>query len=1655
MEASLNGLAGTVKHTASKESINVAKETLKRFNDKKDVPIVHLREKCLAAFELAFDHGNEKHFHYAVDGVQVLLRDQTYHDTITEETQNSLPSQVLHSMTGIDEWKSQLQCKCITLLVEMVCSNELKVSMSDVEQCIQIYKRLYGKSEEERVQVACRAATTQSLSAYFSNRYAACEAQQEAIAVYMDVGKLLEELCAEVEQMSSAHEQCLISLDAICALLTTSNLRILNHQPFVNLLWEKLCPLIILLLGIPDKGISSTKISDSGGNEDPVGEGQIDFALAPSVVTNPHTWRALYQIVDQLIRLMIYDPSLASSLEALFHKAFLFPRLDQRSEALKLIKKILGDGSKMSKIAKSCVATKSLSIWRMLMTCIVECTNPQLELSIDSVKTVVSMLDGMKQLSTHRFFTDGERKLIGDTFSCTEDTIVNSFSLKCSERHCDISTVEEDTENVFEQTGNLVEDPMSAKLRKLEQKFRCAPLSTRRSSELDESSERNTAKRFVQAFSENLDIIAAPKNTLSIDEAILQFASDFYENFCSVHADAYKSRSKIQQEFLNTDAIYLTTYAALCYISRPETYTLEDLKKTVLNSGSVVHVANGWLEKVYDSLKLADAHASQITPILKNVINDFDGQTKGLLSDVEKLKRIKNRQEEVDCTEERNVARWMISSAWHMIIDVLSTFLAVKEKRKTREKIREAISVSICGMRNLCAVAQVLGLESRCGWIFEQLVETSCCLEDLRDDAIAADNEKKSTCTSREHLLAMQLVLDEARIAIHASACWKHIIRCSEYVWELEKYIYGALCYEKPSRLKFLRRKTEEKEDDKEEKTSAADSSIENALGDEPNLSVHSLNRAICVLIAKVDRFYSQVCRELCLPALHDLCVAIVSSSENRVFYSAQKHIHLTAPVSLLSRISDIISTLSHRPLIHQMFIYPLVSAHFVKVCQCDQESRIAASALAEVVTRLLLAESPGMSFNQTLIVPFQTASCSENCSEETKEQLLSSLSQLVLSQADKIGSGWKPLFGSLKAVGAARDEKVHWCAIDVISSYLRIDSPPILSSSILECVPCVVNLLQNSEDSSEISSAALRLLPNIYSLILYLYSTPHIPNYHLLHRSDLRSKCLDTVEMEQDPLSIPHGPLPWDDKQTYEIAAVELFLTFMDQICGTLLTSSTTTQKNLLDMIGRLLVDISSKPLGGDSGGVCMSAVILPYVQKWIRRPDVEEVKILKQVIGACTQTVIDMLELEKMNLWKDRLLRDICALIVECVLFDKTCAVAPAYFTLIATNSFTFSTQQWNIFSHFLATASSQSLRHIRLLNSFFVRSSTDENGDIGDVTSFNPEKLTFRQMIAAIQVFSSKKGRSVKQDEEEDLSSGVALIMLSHGADTHRLEIHSIVSALFTHCLLLQLIASILLSEDSNPKLKASLIGTTTPIDPKLDDSIYPVLYSILNESSETSIDFDTRPAVGSLLSRMLGIDHANLLKIYVSSNLIKTMSLLRRFEKTKNQDLLIETAQSVKARGVELKNVEFEVSTRRSALVTREHAITQYHLVPVENSEENAYKLVSQEFVDDALSEYDKHRERLKPFIPDRRNPFQHALDDVDPTSISNKDQKKEDYDEVRLAAHRDICLVPLRYVADNLLREHLPDFLPAITKIVLSSPDLAIRQLTVDFMSRLA
>ncbi|KIH43098.1 hypothetical protein ANCDUO_26904, partial [Ancylostoma duodenale] len=82
--------------------------------------------------------------------------------------------------------------------------------------------------------------------------------------------------------------------------------------------------------------------------------------------------------------------------------------------------------------------------------------------------------------------------------------------------------------------------------------------------------EKITAQKFVDSLVDHIAVWSTFKSTLELDEAILEFSSTFYNDFSAVHNEAFKSRSKIQQEFLNTDAIYITAYSSLCLAYRGE-----------------------------------------------------------------------------------------------------------------------------------------------------------------------------------------------------------------------------------------------------------------------------------------------------------------------------------------------------------------------------------------------------------------------------------------------------------------------------------------------------------------------------------------------------------------------------------------------------------------------------------------------------------------------------------------------------------------------------------------------------------------------------------------------------------------------------------------------------------------------------------------------------------------------------------------------------------------------------------------------------------------------------------------------------------------------------------------------------------------------------
>ncbi|VDM75696.1 unnamed protein product [Strongylus vulgaris] len=238
------------------------------------------------------------------------------------------------------------------------------------------------------------------------------------------------------------------------ALLTSQPLSVQSHTPLVNLLWEKLCPLMIRLLGVPDKNVANTPAITT---EEPLGQGQMaKFTLSPAVVANPEATRVLYQILEQLTRIMAGIPSVNSVLEALFHKAFLFPKVEQRAEAIRIIKKdlyillaavstrnsifcfmtdnkefvtkILSDRLRLNDIVCSCVRSRSLSLWRMMVVCMAECAQPQYEIAIEATRACGAMVSPHMLIEQPHF----SYALVSSTTNyCAKRTVSDAIAFKC------------------------------------------------------------------------------------------------------------------------------------------------------------------------------------------------------------------------------------------------------------------------------------------------------------------------------------------------------------------------------------------------------------------------------------------------------------------------------------------------------------------------------------------------------------------------------------------------------------------------------------------------------------------------------------------------------------------------------------------------------------------------------------------------------------------------------------------------------------------------------------------------------------------------------------------------------------------------------------------------------------------------------------------------------------------------------------------------------------------------------------------------------------------------------------------------------------------------------------------------------------------------
>lgn len=493
------------------------------------------------------------------------------------------------------------------------------------------------------------------------------------------------------------------------------------------------------------------------------------------------------------------------------------------------------------------------------------------------------------------------------------------------------------------------------------------------------------------------------EDPLKLDSEIQKFALDFVK-------DEY------HQQLLNPDAAYMCTYAVLSYsISKLNGIHVSksEFLKMVQCEGCVVYINDSFTVSLYRRIQISFIFSERNLngqSVLEGIVQDFDGSKDKLLI----YQSVKNVNEEEDAPpivlEEREFKSdemkeldfWMnriLSNCWGTIQTVLSRF-PLKDRKSDKFSV-EGAEATLEAMKSFSRILRHYSMKREILWLFEKFGEEICNLEDLRE-FINSNPEKKPWTMTRIDALGLDLLLESALICGTISpGCWKHVIRAIEYVAEMERHQFNLL---------------------KSANTAYEGNSegLKDLLGHptQKDLNLKTTGKVLDELMLKIHRLFENSAMKLNLKILCQLLDLVVAANENNLKYSENKRIAETC--ALIQRISRLVVDSSDRPKIHLMKIWSNVYAHFSEASGArfpEEVSRLAVVSLADCTRSFLKEEVSGFCFNQALFQVFQNMLCSDSCAEETQEHIVTILCSFIQDRPKQIGSGWKPLFGAVKAI--------------------------------------------------------------------------------------------------------------------------------------------------------------------------------------------------------------------------------------------------------------------------------------------------------------------------------------------------------------------------------------------------------------------------------------------------------------------------------------------------------------------------------------------------------------------------------------------------------------------------------------------------------------
>ncbi|KAG1677896.1 Brefeldin A-inhibited guanine nucleotide-exchange protein 3 [Nymphon striatum] len=644
----------------------------------------------------------------------------------------------------------------------------------------------------------------------------------------------------------------------------------------------------------------------------------------------------------------------------------------------------------------------------------------------------------------------------------------------------------------------------------------------------------------------------------------------------------------------------------------------------------------------------------------------------------------------------------------------ISLMLGAECAKEDHKKAQDAIATCLDGLQKAARLSNMLGLQNQCGAVFSQLARASCLTDNcnnqppisgmskyLKKPNMLSMNKNKALRLHSSYVLSMDVILGRGlELSSHSPDGWKHVFRCCVYVAELEHKFYSKNQTVFPKVQATSKKQSSLQTDDLTfsvgvqdyEETTCDDINnfpvmpttlmtpclkvpdlVKDAdlIGGSGMLNPDQVAKVLFCLSQHIDRLYENAATKLNLSALIAFLTELCAVSQSQLFTQKgnKVSVHPTffrSPSDastykentlLLYRLGEVMlkCVRSGRPMIHIMKAWSVVAPHFVEAaCHKDRTiSKKAVTCIHDIVNALLSSQTelPHFHFNEALFRPFENLLTLELCDADIQDQIVSSICEFVEGCTTDIKSGWRPLFGALRAVQIpvtqssstnvnveSKDSAEHMRAVlDVFEAFLNTDNVLVFANAAVDCILCLLKhvrgpteIQDNNEESVSTEShcldlcvAALNYLYQCSNILASMYkmpacpvfhaanritlnTSPHfvdpvIPNFEIIHFSNEKDQSEFLYHMEFLEMKETSNTANLDSLDNHT-SILHVWFLLLEGLAGAVATCPRKYQPHTIETLFSLLREIFAVP-GPEFAIYCVNHLLLPMLQGWIRR--------------------------------------------------------------------------------------------------------------------------------------------------------------------------------------------------------------------------------------------------------------------------------------------------------------------------------------------------------------------------------------------------------------------------------------------------------------------